>query len=223
MKKHTKRFMVIFSMWGKSLSDKKMRGLFNMQEYVHTETEFDTEEEWKEEVNLIEEIYADTPSPQLVHDVKWHDADWVFNVEDRFWGYMVLDFHKTKILKIGHDGIYHYNANISGPRWMNRIQTVTLRLLDELFRGDDEIPKDYNFDDGEYDGWLQFRWGDGKNAVKCDEPACKRPRKKKYGLHEQYNEDDYDELDNEIQAELIQDKFNAQMEKEEVVKKLEKW
>jgi hypothetical protein len=104
-----------------------------------------------------------------------------------------------------------------------RTQEVSLRMLDEYFRGDDEIPKGYVFDYGEYEGWLQFRWGDGKNAVKCDEPVCKRPRKKKYGLHEQYNEDDYDELENEIQAELMQDKFNAQMEKEEIVKKLERW
>ena len=214
--------MVIFSMWGKSLSDRKMTGLYNLHEYTHTETEFDTEEEWKEEVKLIEEVYADTPRPhqeEIPRD-KWHTKQWVFEVEDRFWGYIVLDFEREKIVKVGHDGIYSEHARFVG-HWEK--EYVTLRMLDKYFRGDDEIPKGYVFDYGEYEGWLQFRWGDGKNAVKCDEPACKRPRKKKYGLHEQYNEDDYDELDNEIQAELMQDKFNAQMEKEEIVKKLERW
>ena len=214
--------MVIFSMWGKSLSDRKMRGLYNLHEFVHTETEYDTEAEWKEETNLIEEVYADTPRPQQapIPGDKWHSKEWVFNVEDRFWGYIVLDFEREKIVKVGHDGIYSDHARII-DHW--RKEYVTLKMLDIYFRGDDEIPKDYKWDLGEYDGWLQFRWGDGKNAVKCDEPACKRPRKKKYGLHEQYNEDDYDELENEIQAELMQDKFNAQMEKEEIVKKLERW
>lgn len=213
--------MVIFSMWGKALSDRKMRGLYNLHEFVHTETEFDTEEEWKEEVKLIEEVYADTPRPhqeEIPRD-KWHTKEWIFDVQDRFWGYMVLDFEREKIVKIGHDGIYNEHAYFVGNY---KKEYVTLKMLDEYFRGDDEIPKDYKWDLGEYDGWLQFRWGDGRNAVKCDGAACKK-RNKKYGLHEQYNEDDYDELENEIQAELIQDKFNAQMEKEEIVKKLEKW
>ena len=215
--------MVIFSMWGKLLSDKKMEGLYNLKEYVHSETEYDTEKEWKEETKLIEEVYADTPRPHQEEIVgsKWHDKKWVFEIHDRFWGYMVLDFEKSRVLKIGNDGIYKFHVNTVDHPWT--LQEIPLRMLDELFRGEDEIPKDYVFDYGEYEGWLQFRWGDGKNAVKCDEPACKRPRKKKYGLHEQYNEDDYDELENEIQAELMQDKFNAQIEKEEIVKKLERW
>ena len=74
MIKHTKRYMVIFSMWGKSLSARKMTGLFDLKEFVYTETEFDTEAEWKEEVKLIEEVYADTPRPikvEIPRD-KWH-------------------------------------------------------------------------------------------------------------------------------------------------------
>lgn len=41
-----------------------------------------------------------------------------------------------------------------------------LAELDFFFRGPLEIPEDYKWDVGEYEGWLQFRWGDGKNAVK---------------------------------------------------------
>ena len=221
MKKHTKRYMVIFSMWGKSWSARKMNGLFDLKEFVCTETEFDTETEWKEEVKLIEEVYADTPRPIEVEipGDKWHSKQWQFEIEDRFWGYLVLDFEKEKILKVGHDGIFKYHQNGINT-W--RSEAISLRMLDDLFRGEDEIPNGYIFDNGEYEGWLQYRWGDGKNAVNCNEPSCK-PKKKRYGKHEQFDEDDADELDNEIQAELIQDKFNTQMEREEIVKKLERW
>ena len=40
-----------------------------------------------------------------------------------------------------------------------------LQELDFFFRGPSEIPPDYKWDIGEYEGWLQFRWGDGKNAI----------------------------------------------------------
>lgn len=163
MKKHTKRFMVIFSMWGKSLSARYMRGLSNLKEYAHSETEFDTESEWKEEVGLIEEVYADTPKPYKVEreGSKYHEKIWQFEVNSRFWGYLVLDFDKERIIKVGGDGIYEYHKNGIG---IGR-ELVNLRMLDELFRGEDEIPKNYVFDAGEYEGWLQYRWGDGKNAI----------------------------------------------------------
>lgn len=159
MKKHTKRFMVIFSMWGKSLSANYMRGLSELKEYTHSETEFDSETEWKEEVGLIEEVYADTPRPHVVEKEgsKYHEKTLEFEVNSRFWGYLVIDFVKEKVVKIGGDGIYDYHKNSS--------ELVNLRMLDQLFRGEDEIPKNYVFDIGEYEGWLQYRWGDGKNAI----------------------------------------------------------
>lgn len=40
-----------------------------------------------------------------------------------------------------------------------------LAELDFFFRGPGEVPEDYKWDDGEYEGWLQYRWGDGKNAL----------------------------------------------------------
>jgi hypothetical protein len=164
MKKHTKRFMVIFSMWGKSLSAKDMRGLFNLKEYTYSEAEFDTESEWKEEVELIEDVYADTPRPYKVEKEgsKYHEKTWEFEINSRFWGYLVLDFDKERVIKLGGDGIYKYHKYCIRS-WGS--EPVSLRMLDELFRGEDEIPKDYVFDTGEYEGWLQYRWGDGKNAI----------------------------------------------------------
>lgn len=160
MKKHTKRFMVIFSVWGQKPLPLRDRRYDNEDSYTYArnEVEFDTEEEWKEEVNLIEKFYASTPHPKRSGTDS--NYPWEFTSEDeRLWGYMVLDFEKSKVLKIGGDGIDTY-------RKTNTRNKISLKLLDELFRRDDEIPKNYVFDYGEYDGWLQFRWGDGKNAIK---------------------------------------------------------
>ena len=181
MKKHTKRFMVIFSMWGKSLSARDMRGLFNLKEYAYSETEFDTESEWKEEVGLIEEAYADTPRPYQVEieGFKYHEKTWEFEVNSRFWGYLVLDFAKERIVKVGGDGIYKYNQSGIGSC---RSELISLRMLDELFRGENEIPKNYVFDTGEYEGWLQYRWGDGKNAITRDNKKV-RTKKVVKGKH----------------------------------------
>jgi len=39
-------------------------------------------------------------------------------------------------------------------------------VKDVLFRKPGEIPADYKWDEGEYEGWLIYRWGDGSNAIK---------------------------------------------------------
>lgn len=55
-----------------------------------------------------------------------------------------------------------------------------LKTLDNWFREPNEVPKDYKWDIGEFEGWLQFRWGDGKNAVGYVEPEPEpKPIKKK--------------------------------------------
>ena len=159
MKKHTKRFMVIFSIWGqKPVPREKRCDNLDSHEYVHNEVEFDSEKEWKEEVELIEKLYKDTPHP-TERKGKCDEPKWNFTSEDeRLWGYMVLDFSLSKVLRIGNDGIFDYKKTKTKNK-------VSLGLLDKLFRGDDEIPKNYSFDIGEYEGWLQFRWGDGRNRV----------------------------------------------------------
>lgn len=40
-----------------------------------------------------------------------------------------------------------------------------LAELDFFFRSPGEIPEDYKWDVGEYEGWLQYRWGDGLNKI----------------------------------------------------------
>lgn len=62
---------------------------------------------------------------------------------------------------------YNCNADFKGN--LNPVLHFTwgdkLEELDFFFRGPSEVPEDYKWDTGEYEGWLQFRWGDGKNAI----------------------------------------------------------
>lgn len=62
-----------------------------------------------------------------------------------------------------------YNLRTDGKDYIIPVLHFTwknkLNELDFFFRGPNEVPPDYKWDDGEYDGWLQFRWGDGKNAI----------------------------------------------------------
>ena len=86
---------------------------------------------------------------------------------------------KERVVKVGGDGIYEYHKNGIGS-W--RSGAVSLRMLDEFFRGENEIPKNYVFDTGEYEGWLQYRWGDGKNAITRDNKKV-RTKKVVKGKH----------------------------------------
>ena len=45
-----------------------------------------------------------------------------------------------------------------------------------LFRGKDEIPEDYKWDVGEYEGWLQYRWGNGLNAIEREDEINEQKR-----------------------------------------------
>ena len=151
-------------MWGKAYNSVSMVGLYSLKEFCHTETEYDTEDEWKEEVELIEEMYASTKEPTLTPSRTFN-----FEFGDRLWGYYVLDFEKEEIVKIGGSGIYEFEERCPlkfFPKKFDKNSYSYLTKLDKLFRGNDEIPKHYNFDNGEYEGWLQFRWGNGKNAIK---------------------------------------------------------
>lgn len=60
-------------------------------------------------------------------------------------------------------------------------------------------------DEGEYDGWLQFRWGDGKNAIGYKEKKEKRNN----------DENLYEEFDNNEQFDE-QAIFDKQIEKEKL-------
>ena len=148
-------------------------------------TPFDTLDEAMEEAKLINIMYSDTPKPQRTYVEKggkysgkkrWskgYNLD--FSNGAYFWGYAVLDMINNKIIKVVND-IKHFGYIIDNK--------PSLTVTDVLFRGEDEIPEDYIWDKrGEYDGWLQFRWGDKKNALDYVEPE----KEERPGIDEYFN------------------------------------
>lgn len=146
-------------------------------------TEFDTLDEALDEAKELNKLYSNTPKPIKVYNkngkhkdgIGWrYDRyDWDFSNNKHFWGYVVLDMINSKFIKIVN-GLNNKICTVS--------KTPDLYDYDVFFRGEDEIPTDYQWDArGEYDGWLQFRWGDGKNAIDYIEPKKKeRPGQDEY-------------------------------------------
>lgn len=198
--KHTKRYMVIFNKW-------------NKHKFHEDKTEYDTLAEAIEEANLLEMAYADTPRPKsetryqrriINGRVDWHSRSYAYTdyiwgepyMEEALWGYVIIDFEKEEVIKWGHDQLKFVKKNDD-----------IRRIKDRFFLREGEIPSGYKWDNGEYEGWLQFRWGNGRNSVELGEDAvidtkdnekkCVRHcsiKKKKY-RNFTYNESEEAELD----------------------------
>jgi hypothetical protein len=93
-----------------------------------------------------------------------------------------------------------------------------LYIKDYLFRGEDEIPADYKWDDGEYEGWLQFRWGDGTNAVGYVKPES---TKKNESIDEP--DDAYDGEPFNTNDEEIENSFLREEDKEKLKRLEDRW
>jgi len=168
-----KKYVVLFSSWYEDNTTKSFSC-----------TEFDTLDEALEEAKLINKLYNDTPKPVKIYKEiqsrysskrKWYVKDnykWDFSNGGYFWGYVVIDMINQKFIKI-----------TNGLRIFGYKLTAKPDLIDYdmFFRGEDEIPQDYEWDErGEYEGWIQFRWGDRKNALDYVEP----PKKERPGVTE---------------------------------------
>lgn len=187
---HTKRFRLIFSIWGHSLSD--------------SVSDFDTPEGLKEETKLIKEFYRDTPRPKKS---KKYGCSWDYSEGGSFWGYIALDYEKEEVLEVYKDGARIYHENQKGGYVPEVLKKEILRIKDLMFRGEDEIPENYKWDTGEYEGWLKYRWGDGLNAIK--------PRVQKKNLGGNSRAEAREEDPNAIYDELA--------EKELIQRKLDRW
>lgn len=159
-----KRYVVLFSSWTDVIKSK-------------TRNEFATLEEAEEECKLINQLYSTTPKPVKVYSengkhkdgVGWryNYYDWDFSNGAYFWGYALLDMEECKFLRIVNE--FHHGA-------CSIKKKPELKIYDYYFRKENEIPKDYEWDErGEYEGWLQFRWGDGKNSINYKENKKERP------------------------------------------------
>ena len=227
----TKRYRLVFSIWGHTNSD--------------SVSDFDTIDELKEEIELVKDFYKGTPRPEKIYEKhKYHYGkrkyDISFENGGSYWGYIAIDYQDKKILGIYNDGcrvykikierIYPYYKNTNAKviekiikePYIISSKTDRRRAMDIFFRTFDDVPEGYVWDDGEYEGWLQFKWGDGKNAIGYVEP-------KKFDSPGRINENIiYDDSElfaeyNETEHELIQTTFEDQLNAETVKRLRDRW
>lgn len=205
-----KKYIVLTNIWGKK------RSIYFgtlMDVFKEEKEEFDTMEEVNEYVSLFEGVCSQYEMPEkkqneyrgreIVKDKLGRNYHYEFTNDDqRLWGYVIADTENLSIVRWG--GIEMMNIN----KRMNKLE-----LKDRLFRGPDEIPKNYKWDNGEYAGWLQFRWGDGKNAIGYVEP--KKEIKEK--------DDEVIELDDYSFTDEIEQEFLDKEEKERLKILQERW
>lgn len=199
--KDYKRFVLVWSLWAGSDQYVPKKANFNkIIDYKQSITSYDTLKELNEECVLLEEMYSSTPRPEPVGTRGFYD----YSEGRRKWGYIAVDLEKKKILKVMRDGIWGYNIE----RLKRKGSTEQLTFLDRFFRKSGEVPEDYKWDEGEYDGWLKFRWGDGKNAINYVEPPKpKKEKPEKIDLPEMTSGDIIEEeMDKEIEEEIRKDK-----------------
>ena len=162
----TKRYVVIFNTFRDHLETRDI-------------TEYDTESEALEEAKLLNIYYQDTPKPQREQTEEshhWHKQyRWIYpEPSARWWGYLVLDMTGAELLKVGGAGLY-----IAYLRTLTK-KEFDLTWTDRFFREPTEIPEEYPWDDPEeYEGWLRYRWGDGKNSLTYREPE--KPKEVRHG------------------------------------------
>lgn len=216
-KKEDKRYCLIFSNWTDVLIS-------------YSISFFDTEEEVKEEAKMIVSMYCSTPKPYRKNvGTHWNKKYVICFDDDAFyWGYAIFDFEKDTY-KYVNDGVvvpltkprYNHKKYASDCIEINK-NSNKLLIKDYFFRKPNEIDPDYKFDEGEYAGWLQFRWGDGKNAIglpQLEDMTTNEIRKKYYKPKDKY----YKKLDDEelkefeeTERELLQVQMEKEIDKEKL-------
>lgn len=184
-----KRYALVFQIWYYEYIDFECS---RKRSIIKSSIEqFDSYKEMMEIANLYNELYKDTPVPELVESFyydkktkekinvyknglyvvppqtsygivqKHYDYD---NGNAKHWGYVLLDYEEEKILNVVHDKFSPFDVG----QWKRN-----LALRDSLFRKKGEIPENYVWDDGEYEGWLQYRFGNGQNAIEIEDEIKK--------------------------------------------------
>lgn len=156
--RHSKRYMITVQEFSK-----KLEGYFkgaNLVDVFHQyNIECDTKDEIEEWKNAIEEQYSEFTRPDesstvKYSGVKYWDNSWICDDNHKFWGYVIMDFKTESCIGYGGVSIQDHPKPLDD-----------LILKDIYFRKDNEVPLNYKWDVGEYEGWLKFRWGDGSNAI----------------------------------------------------------
>ena len=220
-----KRYGLYFkSWWNKNITTEKeylywrLHSSVLVKDSVEESYEyFDLFSEVEDAIILYNDVYQSTPQPTVIEEYKDKYGDYIprhylFEGDSKFWGYAILDFQECKILKIYGDLKNNYPWNLK-----NKKSYDYLELLDRLFRRPNEIPENYKWDGNEeYLGWLQFRWGNGLNAISRKEVM---PPKKLSSSKERIQI--IPPLDDDLSK--IEDKFSKDIEKEKMVRKQNHW
>lgn len=210
----TKRYVIYWYKWYwddvNELNDPS--NAYKENEYV----QFDTMDEVNAHINLMNEIYKDVEKPERTDEywqdiltkkkysfkpdinesrITYHKSKLFTNKDTQYyWGYMILDYEKNEIVKMCGDKHPEFNPNYK----------IDLRLKDILFRKNDEIPNDYKWEDGEYEGWLQFRWGNGLNAIDKEDKLNEIKREQEYKEREKRRKE-REELEEELKNIYIEE------------------
>lgn len=188
--KFTKRYVVYLFTWWWDGAVGNSAVLDNASFKTNDYAEFDDLTKVSEHIELIKNVYANVEKPEHIkehmfnkqtgkivykgkygfpyvddsyeHIYEHYECD---NGKKHFWGYVVLDYQKEDIISMGgdvHPEFKNYKKNLA--------------LYDDLFRKPGEVPADYKWDDGEYEGWLQFRWGNGLNAIDVEDEINRKKK-----------------------------------------------
>ena len=212
-----KKYIVVTNIWGK----KEVTMWFSRDVFSEEREYFDTLEDAEDFAWLFEEYAMLFPNPDKNRTGHWKNKDkwkWdygksklayeAFKPGERLWGYVIGDTEECKVIKWG------------GLNMMNIWKDSDIRKVkDYLFRGEDEIPKDYKWDDGEYEGWLQYKWGDGKNALDYVEPE--KPKKVKEEINDDGSTDELD--DTYIDNDDIENSFLKEEDREKLKRLIDRW
>lgn len=197
-----KRYVLLFS----------LKGQYGVRSL--SRSEFDNIGDCEEECKELNKMYSTHKVPTVL-EKKWNGVYprkrhlttvWDYSDNRSWWGYIVLDMQECKAIKVGG-----YGFNCTNYKCYDSCRTINTDKAerDYFFRDPEVCPDEYEWKQGEYKGWLQFKWGDGKNAIGYVEPP--KPKKKEVEKIDPY--EDY-ELESEFVAEMIEDKYDSIIEKE---------
>lgn len=169
MKEHTKKLMLIFNIWHVNGKTEEL-----VSEYDNLK---ELDNDLQEYIDFCKDNYSrpcDDDSNIKKFPTKFYkglivNKKYNNNSDSNaaFYGWTILNF-ETEKFTVGGDSIFEgsYTFAFNIPKLKRDPKKfLYYKKLDEYFRKDDEIPKNYIWDEGEYDGWLQYRWGDGKNRA----------------------------------------------------------
>ena len=206
------RYVILFS----------LKGQYGVTGY--SRSEYDDLNACNEECDELNKMYATHHIPVILekreikanrYSKKHLETIWDYSNGKSWWGYIVLDMKECKAIRIGG-----YGFNCQNHMCYNTCKSINSSMSnkDYFFRDTDICPDEYIWKEGEYNGWLQFKWGDGKNAINYVKPQKQKIKKVQNIVKEdeELNVGDYE-------VELIETKFADIIDKETQKRFMEKY